>query len=305
MPYLQSELQQPMLGKLATKSASPPIAKAVTYGYGYAFLSLPVTFLGYLAASQALDDLLVEFMGFHRASSDAFGPFVTLLGLVYSILLGQIYTYYFQRQGVIQDALYQEIGALKLLAEATELLASRYEAIAERRQELVEILHSQAKALLARGLSAEVRLQSRSSLEMLTLLDALEDGCKTSRDGGTISASEDVRRLCVEAVHGASTARSTRISAIAAELPLIQSVAQRVITVVVLLGFVLVDLGAPKLEALLFSVTTGCFVLINVFLADLSDPFGGSWNVEPAEAELEEFVATLGASVRQREQSME
>ena len=302
MPYLQSDLQEPMLEPKLTKSASTPIVKAVTYGYGYAFLSLPVTFLGYLAASQALDDLLVEFMGFHRASSDAFGPFVTLLGLVYSILLGQIYTYYFQRQGVIQDALYQEIGALKLLAEATELLAGRYGAIAERREELVEVLHSQAKALLARGLSAEVRLQSRSSLEMLTLLDALEEGCKTSRDtGGTTSASEDVRRLCVEAVHGASTARSTRISAIAAELPLIQSVAQRVITVVVLLGFVLVDLGAPKLEALLFSVTTGCFVLINVFLADLSDPFGGSWNVEPAEAELEELVGTLGASVRQRE----
>ena len=67
---------------------------------------------------------------------------------------------------------------------------------------------------------------------------------------------------------------------------------------VVLLGFVLVDLGAPRLEALLFAVTTGSFVLINVFLNDLSDPFGGSWNVDAARTELEELVAALE---RQRE----
>jgi len=66
-----------------------------------------------------------------------------------------------------------------------------------------------------------------------------------------------------------------------------------VITAVVLLGFVLVDLGAPKLEALLFAVTTGCFVLINLFLEDLSDPFGGSWNVDAAREELHELVRAL------------
>ena len=90
-----------------------------------------------------------------------------------------------------------------------------------------------------------------------------------------------------------SQVRSQRISAIAAELPPIQTVTQRVITAVVLLGFVLVDLGAPKLEALLFSVTTASFVLINIFLEDLSDPFGCSWNVDAARAELEELVTQL------------
>ena len=58
-------------------------------------------------------------------------------------------------------------------------------------------------------------------------------------------------------------------------------------------GFVLVDLGAPKLEALLFSVTTASFVLINIFLDDLKDPFSGSWNVDPARRELEALVTIL------------
>ena len=113
-------------------------------------------------------------------------------------------------------------------------------------------------------------------------------------DRGTASSgSADVRQLASRAVSTITQARSQRISAIAAELPPIQTVTQRVITAVVLLGIVLVDLGAPKFEALLFSVTTACFVLINIFLEDLSDPFGGSWNVDTARAELKELVSQL------------
>ena len=55
-----------------------------------------------------------------------------------------------------------------------------------------------------------------------------------------------------------------------------------------LLGFVLVDLGAPKLEALLFATTTGCFVLINIFLAGLE-------MLKPADG-FEETYKKLGVS---------
>jgi len=75
-------------------------------GYVWSIVSLPVTFWGYLAGSALLDRGFVQILGFSRESGDAFGPFVTLLGLIYSILLGQIYGYYFDRQGGIQDALY-------------------------------------------------------------------------------------------------------------------------------------------------------------------------------------------------------
>ena len=94
-------------------------------GYGWSLLSLPFTFSLYLSGSSLLDSVLVQVLGFNRASGDAFGPFVTLLGLIYSILLGQIYGYYFERQGVIQDALYQKISALTLLSEVIDFLADR------------------------------------------------------------------------------------------------------------------------------------------------------------------------------------
>jgi hypothetical protein len=94
-------------------------------GYGWSLLSLPFTFTLYLSGSSLLDNVLVQVLGFNRSSGDAFGPFVTLLGLIYSILLGQIYEYYFNRQGIIQDALYQEVSALGLLSEVTGFLAAR------------------------------------------------------------------------------------------------------------------------------------------------------------------------------------
>jgi len=44
---------------------------------------------------------------------------------------------------------------------------------------------------------------------------------------------------------------------------------------------------------------TGCFVLINIFLEDLSDPFGSSWNVDAVRQELKSIaaVAALYAEV--------
>ena len=65
-----------------------------------------------------------------------------------------------------------------------------------------------------------------------------------------------------------------------------QTITQRVISAVLLLGFVLVDLGSPTLEAVLFSTISGCFFLIASFLDDLANPFGGSWSCDPAKEEL-------------------
>ena len=93
--------------------------------------------------------------------------------------------------------------------------------------------------------------------------------------------------LCGDAVDRLIGARARRLSAIAAELPPVQTITQRVISAVLLLGFVLVDLGSPTLEAVLFSTISGCFFLIGSFLDDLANPFGGSWSVQPARDELQ------------------
>ena len=72
-----------------------------------------------------------------------------------------------------------------------------------------------------------------------------------------------------------------------------QTLTARLISSVLLLGFVLVDLGAPKLEAVLFGILAAAFFLISSFLTDLADPYGGSWSVEAARAEVRALYGSL------------
>ena len=234
---------------------------------------------------RVLDKTLVAEFAVNRAGADAFGPFVTLLGLIYSILLAQSYEYYFTRQGTIQDALYEEVMSLQQLYEAITALTERHPSLAAERGRLLGVLRTHSDGLLRLGFSDDTKLLSRSSLELHRLLETIE--------ATTAGRSRHNLLLAGNAVGALSAARARRISAVAARLPLIQSFALRIIAVVLLLGFLLVDLGSPRLEALLFSVVSGVFVLINYFLSDLSDPFGGSWNVEPAREELSTLLTRL------------
>ena len=248
-------------------------------------LSIPAAFFGYLSVGRVLDKTLVAEFAVNRAGADAFGPFVTLLGLIYSILLAQSYEYYFTRQGTIQDALYEEVMSLQQLYEAITALTERHPSLAAERGRLLGVLRTHSASLLRLGFSDDTKLLSRSSLELHRLLETIE--------ATTAGRSAQNLLLAGNAVGALSAARARRISAVAARLPLIQSFALRIIAVVLLLGFLLVDLGSPRLEALLFSVVSGVFVLINYFLSDLSDPFGGSWNVEPAREELSTLLTRL------------
>jgi hypothetical protein len=77
----------------------------------------------------------------------------------------------------------------------------------------------------------------------------------------------------------------------------VQQLTERAIAGVLLLSFVLVDLGSPTLEAALFAVVCGSFYLINSFLDDLSDPFGGSWSVARRSRRDLEWVRPLATTM--------
>ena len=289
---------------------------------------VPVAFIACLGGSSLLDTVLVEALGVNRADSDAFGPFVTLLGLIYSIQLSQTYGYYFDRQGVIQDALYQEIGCIQELAAALDALCDRYPDI--DRAESYSALHAHASSLLNRGFVATTTLEGEvDTRRLVALLDALDAPAR--RSAIVLSTMRtNVRQI--------GSSRAARLSAVAADLPVVQRWSERVLSVLLLLGFLLVDLGgarcrrnlgaisalvidstsalisarsrrcwspaprppsrlhaAPKLEALLFAGLAGVFGLLNTFIDDLSDPFGGAWNVDNAREELGAVASRLAS----------
>ena len=83
--------------------------KPLVYG-GSTFLVAWALHLAYCAELRRILEL-------GEISGDAFGTFTTLLGLIFSLQLGQTYSYYFDRQGAIQDAAFREISALQRLLE--------------------------------------------------------------------------------------------------------------------------------------------------------------------------------------------
>ena len=243
-------------------------------------------FVGYLSGSQFLDLALVQALGVDRsASADAFAPFVTLLGLVYSVILAQIYTYYFERQGAIQTAIFDEAAALRALQGCVEAILDD-ESLMEQRALLLGSLHSHTTDVLRTGFDGVFR-HGRSPRPLVKLLSALETASDTTLRRVAVL---QLARVNVGRVYDA---RSRRFAAESAQLPTVQIVTQRLIAGVLLLGFVLVDLGAPKLEALLFGVLAATFFIISSFLADLADPFGGSWSVEPARHECLTLLDSL------------
>ena len=65
------------------------------------------------------------------------------------------------------------------------------------------------------------------------------------------------------------------------------------VATIVLASFLLVDLGSPQFEAILFAVLACSFYLLESFVDDLEDPFGGSWTVDAALDACDELVDAL------------
>ena len=246
------------------------------------------SFFLYLWGSRFLDAALVQTLGVERSkSAHAFGPFVTLLGLVYSVILAQIYAYFFDRQGKIQEAIFDEVAAVRALHACVEVATSdAATAASHSRTDMLATLHSHTSDILGYGFDGGMR-HGQSPKPLVMLLPALE----ASRAVGA-----SVLQLARESVTRVHQARARRFAATTAQLPTVQIVTQRLIASVLLVGFVLVDLGAPKLEALLFGVLSATFFLISSFLTDLADPFGGSWSVESARDECCSLLDTLAAA---------
>ena len=53
------------------------------------------------------------------------------------------------------------------------------------------------------------------------------------------------------------------------------------LSTLIMVGFLLLDMSAPLLEALLLGLTTGAIMVLYLSLFDLDYPFGGLWRVEP------------------------
>ena len=143
-----------------------------------------------------------------------------------------------------------------------------------------------AAALLGAGLGREARLlgahgHARGSLFSTIALVRKAEGEASALLVATLAAVRDVDR-----------AAAKRVSEINADLPPVHWVTMTGLSAVLLGAFLIVDLGQP-LGAALFAGVAGSAALFSVMLADVRDPFGGSWSVGAAGASVSVVLAGL------------
>ena len=227
------------------------------------------------------------------ATSDASGPFTTLVGLLCSVVLGHMYSYYFDRQGAIQDAVFEEAAALARLGRIIDAACATHgsgrgsgaggsgaggsggggDNHAAARAEARGLLRRHAAALLSLGLSAEARL------------DGLLFGATAvvRRAGGHDAAgSAALFAAALAAVRDVDRAAAKRVSEINADLPDAHWWTMYFLSLLLLGSFLIEDGVGQPLGATLFAGVSASAALFYGVLSDVRNPFGGSWSVGAA-----------------------
>ena len=233
----------------------------------------------YILGSEALDATMVKQLGISRSESvAAFGPFATLLGLVYSTILSNIYAFYLSRQELILSNLFAEAYAVRDLYELSGALGN----------------YSVSTTLALR----EYALNLRDTGFVPCADDGQEvlgDLVGVVADLEAVAAVEapELGKYFSSAYGRVAAARVARAASLATTLPRIFDLSFKAISTIVLASFLLVDLGSPQFEAILFAVLACSFYLLESFVDDLEDPFGGSWTVDAALDACDELVDAL------------
>ena len=240
-------------------------------------------FGGYVLGNDYLNVAIVEVLGIDRSQGvGAFGPFVTLLALIYSTILGSIYSQLSSRQGAIQDSLFAEAFAVRDVAEVCDIVDGR-----SKKTDLGEARRAiRAHAETLRDAVDGEAADGADQASLARLLRAV-DGIDGASNNGAACAR------AVQAYGTAVSARSARASALASTIPPIKLYSYVIISRILLAVFLLVDLGSLRFEAVLFATLVAAFQLIESFVEDLSDPFGGAWSVASAREEVDELLKSL------------
>ena len=248
--------------------------------------------------------------GLGDVSSDAFSSFTTLIGLVFSLLLGQTFSYYFDRQGAIQDSTFREVAELQRLLELclslfqglgdfdapvlrplTESPQSQTQLTLrtssnERRVVILELIEAEAARLApgGNGLDETTKLVSRHRAisGVVQHLNELSSSERTHRNKMHDPSTLASLNAAQQAVSQICEARALRVSQINADLPPAQFLTLNLLGALLLGSFLLMDLKNDQLEAALFGAIVGAATVFKQVLGDLSAPTSGSWSVEPA-----------------------
>ena len=197
---------------------------------------------------------------------------------MYSTILSNIYSFYLNRQELILANLFAEAYAVRDLYELSGTIGN----------------HSVSTTLALRAHALNLRDTG--------FVPCADDGQEVLGDlVGVVAELEaaaaveapELGKYFSSAYGRVAAARVARAASLATTLPRIFDLSFKAISTIVLASFLLVDLGSPQFEAILFAVLACSFYLLESFVDDLEDPFGGSWTVDAALDACDELVDAL------------
>lgn len=204
-------------------------------------------------------------------SSQFVQNFLTVSGLLFSILIGQTYAFLYTQQEAVFYALFNEVTEAKSLLEQVALVCqgrSMYGRVLESISKYVQNDLKQLKADPAVLISARPVDDPLESIMYLTSV------------GVPSSVYETVRSL--------RQARAARLGALQRKLPQVHFVLLWILAVIELISFPLLGAGTQTIggyniltvEGVLFGIMTFGIVMTMKVLGELYRPGGGAYNVD-------------------------
>ena len=206
-----------------------------------------------------------------RDVAEGVGSFLTVVGVIYALIIGFTFQQAFARQAELRQKLTTEASSLRnlLLLSGTMYVATAQETVANH-------LRSYVGQLLDQEFPPRDTADAAPTLYRIVpvLNEISADGTADAVDRITLNAIHDELRTTTRA-------RSERLSIAARHIPRIHWFQIELLSTLIMVGFLLLDLHAPLLEALLLGLTSSAIMVLYLSLFDLDYPFGGLWRVEP------------------------
>jgi hypothetical protein len=206
-----------------------------------------------------------------RDLAEGVSAFLTVVGVIYALIIGFTFQQAFGRQAELRQKLTTEASSLRnlILLTGTMRGGTAQNAVGGHVLGYVE-------QLLEHEFPPNDGVDAAPTLyQIIPVLNEI------STDG----VSDEVDRITLNAIHDelrtTTRARSERLSIAARHIPRIHWFQIEILSSLIMAGFLLLDMSAPLLEALLLGLTTGAIMVLYLSLFDLDYPFGGLWRVEP------------------------
>jgi hypothetical protein len=204
---------------------------------------------------------------------EGIAAFITVIGIVFALIMTFTYQQAINRHLLIRKSIFREVNSLHNIV----LLSKTMEGPKGAQKKIVSIVQEYLDYMITGGFDEKEGLCEDAYQNLFDIITELR---KVASDG----IKDRVDRISLDAIHEelrvVSSARSGRLTACKSGLPKINALIVEFLGLVLIIGFLFLDMGLLILESTLFALVLGAILLLFVILRDMDDPFYGVWKMK-------------------------